>query len=144
LAGAPRQSPGLLKGRVEALAARADPKKLARLIADLDADEFEVRQKARQELAGLGRAAEGALRRALAGSVSVEARRHLLALLKGLEVSAAPSQAVIALRVIEVMERAGSAEARAVLEGLAKGGQDKRVKEEAKASLKRLARRAGR
>jgi WD40 repeat protein len=141
LAAAPRQSPPLLKGRLEALTARADEKKLAGLIAGLESDDFEVREKAHRELEGLGRAAEAALRKRLAASPSAEGRRRLEALLKRLEAPGAPSHELIGLRVIEALEHAGSAEARAALEGLAKDGRGERVKEEAKAALGRLARR---
>jgi WD40 repeat protein len=138
LARAPRQSPKLVKGRLERLMA-SDPKKLARLIADLDAEAFEVRQRARLGLAELGWAAEAAMRKALADSTSVEVQHQLKALIKKLERSGAPSAEVVALRAVEVLEYAGGAEARETLEGLARGKYSAPIQEEARLALKRLA-----
>ncbi len=45
------------------------------------------------------------------------------------------------LRVMEVLEHIGTAEARQVLAGLAKGAPEARLTQEAKASLERLAKR---
>src|SRR5262249_16756211 len=55
--------------------------KIKRLIRDLDADEFDVREKATSELGSLGVAAQPALRAALEGEPSAEARRRLKGLL---------------------------------------------------------------
>src|SRR5262249_28501254 len=55
----------------------AEAKRLARLIADLDDDQFEVREKAAAELEKQGGAALAALREALDGRPSPEARRRI-------------------------------------------------------------------
>jgi hypothetical protein len=52
-----------------------------------------------------------------------------------------PSADLIRLRVVEVLEANGSAEARQVLEELAKESTDAALRREAKASLERLSRR---
>src|SRR5581483_2422778 len=65
----------------------AEAERLARLIADLDSDEFAVRERATRELAGLGEQAAPVLREALKKSPSPEARRRmqdLLGRLRGL------------------------------------------------------------
>ena len=54
-----------------------DPSLLIRLIAELDAETFAVREKASAELARLGFAAGPALQRALEGRPTAEARRRL-------------------------------------------------------------------
>src|SRR5262249_48616699 len=54
---------------------------LGRLIADLDGDRFEVREQASRDLESLVWAAEVALRRALDGHPSPEARRRIELLL---------------------------------------------------------------
>src|SRR5262249_45501101 len=59
----------------------ADARPLARLVADLDADSFDRRQKAAKELRRLGQQAEGALRKAVEGKPSVELRRRAYSLL---------------------------------------------------------------
>src|SRR5262249_31093206 len=57
--------------------APADEKRVARLIAALDSDEFEARRSAVKELEDLGDLAAAACRQALAGNPTREARRHL-------------------------------------------------------------------
>jgi hypothetical protein len=117
-----------------------DPQRLARLIKALDADAFEAREKATEELEGLGVRAEAALREALEAGPSAEARvrqERLLGRLKSV-----PAPRLIALRAVEALERNGGPEARAVLGRLAKGPAGDRLATEAKASLARRARRA--
>jgi hypothetical protein len=62
-------------------AARADARQVARWIAELDSDDFAKRDAAVRELEKQGAAVEAALRKALAGRPSPEARRRLSALL---------------------------------------------------------------
>jgi hypothetical protein len=57
--------------------APADPQRIAKLITDLDSEQFQVREKASQELEKMGEAAEPALLKALAGRPSEEARKRL-------------------------------------------------------------------
>ncbi|HJT78769.1 MAG TPA: WD40 repeat domain-containing protein, partial [Gemmataceae bacterium] len=73
LAAAPEQIVPLLEERL-APAAPADPRRLGRLVADLDSDEFAVREKAGDELERLGGLAGPALRQALHGQPSLEVR----------------------------------------------------------------------
>jgi hypothetical protein len=75
--------PLLLLGLVlpAGFAPKEDPKdqapRIDRLIAQLDDDDFQVRQTATEELKKIGLPAEAAVRRALAGSPSAEARQRL-------------------------------------------------------------------
>ncbi len=143
LAASGPEGVALLKDRLKELP-RPDGKRIARLIKDLDSDNFEIREKASQELEGLGQLAEGPLRDALKASPSAEVRdraERLLSRLKA-EAATAPSPELVALRVVEALELNGGAEARAVLEGLAKGAADDHMATAAKASLGRLAGRA--
>src|SRR5262249_32110321 len=55
----------------------AAPRPLARLIADLEAKQFAVREKATRELEKLGRLARPALEQALAGQPSAEVRQRV-------------------------------------------------------------------
>jgi RNA polymerase sigma factor (sigma-70 family) len=66
LAAAPRQAVPFLGERLKP-AAPAEARRVEGLIADLDSDEFAVRQKAADELKKLGRLAVPALKKALAG-----------------------------------------------------------------------------
>jgi WD40 repeat protein len=132
----------LLKAWLKA-APDIDAKRLARLIKQLDDDQFDAREKATQELEDLGTRAEGALREALKASPSPEARVRLERLLARLssEGISAPTAELVALRIIEGLELNGTAEARAVLGTLAKESAEDRLKQDAKASLERLDRR---
>ena len=117
----------------------ADEKKLAQLIADLDDDSFEVREKATDDLEKLGKAAGATIRRALADNPTAEARMRLQKLLTRLS-SEAPLNAdqtrdLMALRVLEM---AGTPEARKALEALVRESAEWWVVREAKAALERL------
>jgi hypothetical protein len=120
--------------RVEPL----DKKRLAELIADLDADSFENREAASHELAQLGERACGALRQALQDRPSAEAKNRIKELLDKVEMRPAQPEVLQSLRAIEVLEHIGTPEARRLLETLASGADDARITLDAKASLKRL------
>jgi WD40 repeat protein len=120
-----------------------DPNRLRRLLADLDSEEFTVRNTAATELAGLGGDAAPALRKALEASPSAEVRRRLEglladALLAGRRPVNSP-ETLRALRAVHVLEQVGTANAREGLEALARGAPGARLTREAKASLDRLA-----
>ncbi len=120
-----------------------DEKRLTRLIADLDSDDFAVRQKASEELAKLGELALPAYRKALEGKPSLESRRRLDVLLDQAQRAwwDVSGERLRSLRAIEALELAGTKEAREVLETLAAGAAGARLTEQAKAALQRLARR---
>jgi hypothetical protein len=113
-------------------------RQVARRLADLDSDDFTVREQATAELTKLGDAAEPAVRKALAGRPSAEARRRLERLLEVLDRATSPER-VRALRAVEVLEQAGLAEARQVLGALAGGAPGARLTQAAQAALERLA-----
>jgi hypothetical protein len=136
LAGAPRQALALFKERLRPLAA-TDPGKTGRLIADLDNDEFEVREKAMKGLETLGDAAEPALRRALEENPGPDVRRRLEELLGKLDGNGRLRET----RAVELLERMGTAEARALCARLAAGAAEARLTQEGKAALSRLAKR---
>jgi dipeptidyl aminopeptidase/acylaminoacyl peptidase len=136
LAASPKQAVSFLKDRLRPAA--VGTAQVRRLLADLDADTFEVREKASRELAGLGKGAEPDLRRVLAESPSAEVRKRAQALLDRLEREPPPPEWLLALRVSETLEIVGSAEAREVLQALAKGAPGALLTREAKASLERL------
>jgi RNA polymerase sigma factor (sigma-70 family) len=122
-------------------AAPIESERLARLIADMDSDQFKVRTQAFDQLEKLGELAEPALRKALAGMPAQEARQRLENLLDKVEARTWSQQQLLTLRALEVLEQVGTTEARQVLETLAKGAPEARLTQEAKASLERLARR---
>jgi WD40 repeat protein len=112
-----------------------DAERVRRLIADLDSDQYAVREKASNELRALGPAAGEPLRRALAKSHSVEAGRRIEAVLAG-----CPDEDLRGRRAVEVLEAAGTPAARALLTEWAKGDPAAAPTREATAALTRLGR----
>jgi hypothetical protein len=140
LAAKEGQSVSLL-GRQLRPARAADAERLTRLIADLDNDEFAVRDRATQELQRLGEQAAAALDQALKQSPSPEARRRMERLLGQLRGLPPTAELLRALRAVEVLEHVGTPQARELLETLARGTTEARLTQEAKAALGRLSRR---
>jgi len=138
LSAAGKQSITLLRERVRPVQGDL----VNRWLTELDADDFMVREKAMEELAQLGKFVEGPIRKALEESPSAEARRRLTRLLNKLEKSTFSPEGDRALRAIEVLERIGNAEAKALLRELAKGATVAELTREAKAALDRLANKA--
>lgn len=132
---------------VSLLAERLRPKqpvegtRLERLIAELDSDQFKNRVRASQELEELGELAETALRKALAGTQSLEVRRRVDDLLHKVEAQTLSPEQLLTLRALEVLEQIGTPEAKQVLQNLAKVAPEARLTQEAKASLERVSRR---
>jgi RNA polymerase sigma factor (sigma-70 family) len=135
LATAPSTVPAL-KERLHPIAT-VDPKHLARLLRDLDGEEFAVREKASSELAKLGDSVRATLEQALGRpETSLEKQRRLKRLLDALIV---PSDEWLRdLRALEVLERRGGADAEQVLQSLARGAPEAQVTREARAALQRL------
>jgi WD40 repeat protein len=120
----------------------ADERRVKQLIADLDADPFEVRDRAMRDLSNLGVQAQPLLQKALERPSSTEAQRRLETLLAKLpSPGAGPAGVELRqLRALQALEYAGTAEARQVLHALADRGPDTPRGRVAKAALKRLAR----
>jgi RNA polymerase sigma factor (sigma-70 family) len=118
-----------------------DPRQLARLIADLDAQQFTTREKAARELKSLGRLARPALKQALAGQLSLEVRRRVEVLLQQLEPSVLSPEELRGCRALEALEHIGSAEVRKVLEQFAREGSvPSFLARDARDALERLSR----
>jgi WD40 repeat protein len=119
-----------------------DPKRVERLLADLDSDTFAVRERATRELEALAEHALPALRTALADNPSLESRRRLETLLSRLESGRLSAETVRQIRAVEALESIGGPEARRLLAQLAAGPPATRLTQEAQASLGRLAKQA--
>jgi WD40 repeat protein len=118
---------------------QADPKKIDRLISDLDSDEFEVRDRSSRELSKFGESAGPALNALLKAKPSAETRRRaeeLLAKFQGAELS---PERLRELRAVEMLEHIGTADALGILKSLSDGAPEARLTREAKTSLDRLA-----
>jgi WD40 repeat protein len=141
LAACPAAAVPYLQARLRPAPA-ADEKQVARLIRDLASDRFAVRDHAAKELEKLGEAAAGVCRKALAATPPLELRRRLEALQKAHRQAwwAPAPERLRALRALEALERAGTAEAQQLLGRLAQGAPEARLTLEAQASLQRLQR----
>jgi RNA polymerase sigma factor (sigma-70 family) len=118
-------------------AAAADPRQIARLVADLDHERFVVRDQATRELRALGPLAQPALNAALAANPPLELRRRLESLLESCDLAKSPRQ-LREVRAVEVLEHLGTPAARKLLEALAGGATEARLTQEAKAALRRV------
>jgi WD40 repeat protein len=122
-----------------------DADRLRRLLAELDHDRFEVRSQATQELEQLGELAEEAVRKALAGQPSAEARRRLEALVEKRDAARKTmphGEELRTLRSMEILEYSDDDEARRLLETLAEGAPQAPLTQDARAALRRLSQRA--
>jgi hypothetical protein len=115
-----------------------DADRVARLIDDLDHPHFAARDGAAAELRKLGEGVEGLLRKALAGSLSAEARDRIEKVLGGLK---PPADRLRQGRALEVLERVGDADARRFLAELAAGADGAWLTREARAALARTLQR---
>jgi hypothetical protein len=137
LAAAP-EAVDFLKARVPPTPA-ADEARMKALVAGLDAASFRAREEATAELGRLADVAAPALRAVVARPPSAEAGRRAEGLLARLSWD---GRDPVAARAVEVLERAGTAAARALLETLALGNPAARQTRDAKESVDRLRRGA--
>jgi WD40 repeat protein len=142
LAASPRQAVPFLKERLRAAAAAEA--RAGTLIADLDADDFGVREKASRELERLGPDIVFALRLALEQAPGAEARARLRTLLGKAQARHKEGQGLNPRGVrlsLAVLEEIDTPEAQQLLQELAGGPAGTTVAREAGAALERLARR---
>jgi WD40 repeat protein len=123
---------------------RMEEAKLTQLIADLDSERFETRDRASRELQQLGQRAEPALRKALEAKPSLEVTQRLRALLEQVEHRTLTAEQLHALRAVDVLEHIGSTEAQTILRSLAAGAPGDCLTREAQAALERLTSQAKR
>jgi hypothetical protein len=141
LTAAPERAMPMLGEKLKPAPAPADRKHVARLVADLDSDQFAVRENAMKELRQLGERAEAELRSALQGKLPLESRKRVKELLEGVRASATAPERLRELRAVEILEHIGTSDARRMLQTLAGGAADARLTREAKTVLRRLARK---
>jgi hypothetical protein len=115
--------------------APADPKQLAQLLRQLDSEDFAERERAMSSLRELGQPAERALKQALTAKPSLEVRKRINLLLAELEQA---RKGRLTNWGVRLLERIGTAEARTLLEALARGAPGAPLTEDAGAALKRL------
>jgi hypothetical protein len=106
---------------------------VSRLVADLDADQYAVRDSASRELRSLGQGAREHLREALKTSTSIEVTRRIEAAL-----ATTPDEELRTRRAIEVLEAIDTPAARTLLKEWAAVNPDSVVAREVAAALKRM------
>jgi hypothetical protein len=123
----PKKTEAFLKSHLRPV--KADARRVAALIADLDSNHFEVRQ----ELEYLGKYIKSDLEKALTTAAGPEAKKRIRQLIV---VPLSPSAYwVRALRAIAILEDIGTPAAKALVEELATGEADALPTEQAKAAL---------
>jgi hypothetical protein len=119
-----------------------DKEQLARvqkLLKELDADEFDVRDRATDELVKMGPAAVEAVRALSASAPNAEVGYRARLVLRKLSADGNPvTSAGRSIRYVRVLERAGTADAKALLSKLADGEFGFDIVPDAKAALTRL------
>ncbi len=117
-----------------------DERRLKQWLAQLDDDSFEVREAATGQLTRLGKQAEPALRQVLARTPSAKVRRRVETILDELHRPFPQGEELAFIRVVEVLERIGSAEARRLLKRLAGGEPTADLTQQAQQAWHRLKR----
>jgi RNA polymerase sigma factor (sigma-70 family) len=140
LIAAPADAVPLLAERVRA-AASADAPRVEKLIEGLDSGQFTARERASKELESLGEMAIPAVRKALAGRPSAEARRRLDALLARDGGVVHSTEAIRTVRAVEVLEQVGTSNAWKALAELGKDLPDAWAGHQAKLALERRPKR---
>jgi WD40 repeat protein len=142
LIAAPELAMPVLRERVPKAVAKEEPGVLDKLLADLDHDDFDVREKATNELIRRGPAVLPAVRETLSKTKSREVRRRAEEVAAQLKTDGGVSPEMLpVLRGVEVVERIGTAEAREMLEAWTHGPAEAPLVREARASLRRLGKR---
>ncbi len=136
LAEAPAAAVPFLRQRLRPSAV-PNAERLRRLVANLDSDDFATREAATAELTKLGAAAAPALRAALKDNPPAEMRRRAAALLTKVREASSPER-LRQGRAVAALERMGTAEARHLLEALAKGAPGDDLAEDARGAIQRL------
>jgi WD40 repeat protein len=136
------EDPGAVKYLREKLPVAVHPEKahLAKLIADLGSDSFEVRVAANRALAELAELAAPAMEEACKTAASLEQRKRLEELLASLKEGLSPGQ-ILHMRAVQALELAGTADARQALQEWARGAPEARLTQEARAAVARLDKR---
>jgi hypothetical protein len=133
---APACSLALLQGAIPVVPP-PDPRRVQRLLADLDAKVFAVRQKAEEELKGLGELASEAVRLLLQANPSLEVEKRARRILAEQALDTEPERLRL-VRAVTVLEQIGSPQARKLLQAWSRGAEGALLTREAKAALHRL------
>lgn len=112
--------------------------RIRRWLTELDNDRFPIREAATKGLLTLGPSVLPVLKEHLLTKLSPEARERIEKLVEKLLVQPFPPEELRAARVVEILERIGTVEARAVLERLRSGDPDAILTTLASGALNRM------
>lgn len=121
--------------------ANVDRQRLEKLVADLENNDFQVREQAVEELEKVGELALPVLEAALAAEPTLEARKRLEQIRDRATGIILTGNDVRILRALETLQRIGNPDAKGLLEKLAQGAGGARQTREAQAALNWLSRR---
>jgi hypothetical protein len=110
---------------------------MSRLIADLDSDSFDVREKAQTALLRAGARASRSVEATLKGAPPLEQRRRLQLILDSIRDQPIPAEQLLASRGVLVLEQIGTPKVWDFLRELAKGDGDSYFTREARFALQR-------
>jgi hypothetical protein len=141
LVAAQETSVALIKQRLSN--AKLDEKQVSQWIADLDSDNFPVREKATKALAALGPSVKPLLQKALENPPSGEARLRMEKILASLSVpkGAVDGQKLRTVRAVQVLEYIGCPTAAKCLKSLAQQHPHAPLGQQAKTAFERLTRK---
>jgi hypothetical protein len=108
------------------------------LLADLDSDDFAVREAASHTLEGLDEQATPYLESTLKSTESAEVRKRVSSILERRRGAAIPSEQLRQVRAVGVLERIGDGESKSLLKRWADGPAGALLTTESAAALKRL------
>jgi WD40 repeat protein len=139
LAAAPLRAVTFLKGRLQPVP-HDQSRRLRALLSDLDSEKFATREAATAGLEQILDFAQPTLTRLVQEGPSLEVRRRVETLLKKMRRPEFIGGRARESRALEVLERIGTAEARALVRALASGAPEAPLTEEAEVVQRRLAR----
>jgi WD40 repeat protein len=138
----PKQTVAFFEARVPRLLSLDEPR-LAKLVADLDSDDFAVREKATEELMGGNELVEKALRKVLKEkTLGLEAKRGLEQIIDTMGNRPAGDERRRRQGALEALERIDTSESKRALHSFADGPAEAALTQEAKAAVERAAKRA--
>jgi WD40 repeat protein len=137
LSASPKETLALIMEQVQPAPA-VDGKRIEQLIADLDSDQFKVRQQANAELLKLDERVVPLIDKVLASNPPLETKKRLDDLRKQLAGVLLRGERLRMIRAVEVLERIGTPEARQLLQALADGAPGALLTTTAQTALQRL------
>jgi RNA polymerase sigma factor (sigma-70 family) len=134
---APADTVKMFAAKTQPVAA-LDPKRMQRLLADLDSEEFAVREAATKALDGLDQQARPYLEATLKSAISIEFRTRVQRILQRQQEAALTPEELRQTRAVMVLELIGDGAAKSLLQRWAGGPAGALLTGEASQALKRL------